>query len=530
MSVQPGPTFKRIAANGVATVFTIPFLLLDAADLQITLNGTLVTTGFTLSGIGNPQSTCTFTAAPTGDLLFQQVMTFQRLTDYQTNGDFQAITVNRDYDRLWLAIKQVNRDSNRALTVSLLEPEGIPPLPVKVMRALRMLAFDSDGNPITSNLTLAQLEQQPALALEAAAQADASAQAAGASAGAAGASAGAASASESASAAAAAAAAAAALSASNSGIQLGMSAWGHRPQPFAGFALDDGQELDRALYPSFAAALDAGLLPTVTQAQWAADPANRACFVAVSSTGKFRMRDLNGVSVGSIGAVFKRGGNGSTSLILRDQIQSHGHAMYASGIMAAGGSGNNSRTFDITGGTVLMPANSVRSPIDDGVGGTPRAGTETYPTHATGAWMTRLFGVITPLGAAESTALATAYASMAARISALEFAFVSANQTWAIGGTISLAHGLGSRPLRTALEAECVTADVGYSVGSVVDLGSSSCLVSGANNYGFTVVMNSTFMGVYIAAQGLAVIHQSTKAVTAMTPGSWRLRLKAGKS
>ncbi len=175
MSVQPGPTFKRYAANGVATVYGIPFLLLDAADLQITLNGVLVTTGFTLSGIGNPASACTFTSPPTGDLLFQQVMVFQRLSDYQMNGDFLSPTVNRDYDRLWLAMKQVSRDSGRALTVSELEPEGIPPLPAKLLRALKVLAFDLQGRPITSNLTLEQLEQQPALAIEAVAQAQAAA-------------------------------------------------------------------------------------------------------------------------------------------------------------------------------------------------------------------------------------------------------------------------------------------------------------------------------------------------------------------
>ena len=189
MSVQPGPTFKRYAANGVATVYAIPFLLLDAADLQITLNGVPVTTGFTLAGIGDPSSSCTFTIAPTGDLLFQMVMTFQRLADYQMNGDFLSGTVNRDYDRLWLAIKQVSRDNTRGLTVSLLEPEGIPPLPAKAARALKMLAFDANGDPTTSNLTLAQLEQQPALALESAAQAAQSASAAGESEAAAGSSA-----------------------------------------------------------------------------------------------------------------------------------------------------------------------------------------------------------------------------------------------------------------------------------------------------------------------------------------------------
>lgn len=185
MSVQPGPTFKRYAANGVATVYAIPFLLLDAADLKITLDGTLVTTGFTLAGVGSPTSSCTFSVAPAGDLLFQMVMTFQRLADYQMNGDFLSSTVNRDYDRLWLAVKQVSRDSGRALTVSQLDPEGIPPLPAKDVRALKILAFDASGNPVTSSLTLAQIEQQPALAIDAVQQAIAAKDAALVSAGAA---------------------------------------------------------------------------------------------------------------------------------------------------------------------------------------------------------------------------------------------------------------------------------------------------------------------------------------------------------
>ena len=175
MSVQPGPTFKRYAANGIAPTYAIPFLLLDAADLQITLDGILITSGFTLAGIGNPASSCTFTVPPLGDLLFQQVMPFQRLTDYQINGDLLAQTLNPDFDRVWLAVKQLLRDNGRALTAPLLEPEGIPPLPVIANRALKMLAFDAQGQPIPSNLTIEQIEQQPALALESAAAAATSA-------------------------------------------------------------------------------------------------------------------------------------------------------------------------------------------------------------------------------------------------------------------------------------------------------------------------------------------------------------------
>lgn len=140
------------------------------------------------------------------------------------------------------------------------------------------------------------------------------------------------------------AAEAAEVTSRSAGVQLGMTLTGNRAQPFQGFALDDGQELDKSLYPDFVAALTSGLFPTVTEAVWQADPTKRACFVLTSSTGKFRMRDLNGV----------------------------------------------------------------------------QAGTEAFPTHATGAWMTRLFGVITPLGSAEAASLATAYASLASRVGSLE--------------------------------------------------------------------------------------------------------------
>lgn len=95
MAVQPGPTEKRYAANGVATSYSIPFLLLEASDLQVTLNGTVITAGFTLTGVGNPASTITFippvfATPPSGDLLLELNVPFQRLTDYQENGDFLA--------------------------------------------------------------------------------------------------------------------------------------------------------------------------------------------------------------------------------------------------------------------------------------------------------------------------------------------------------------------------------------------------------------------------------------------------------
>lgn len=124
MAVPDGPTEKRYSANGITTSFTIPFLLLAASDLKVYLNDLEVASGFTVTGIGAPQSTITFTSAPSGILLLQLSVPFQRLNDYQENGDFLASTVNRDFDRIWQALKQLLRYSTRALSLGFFDVDG----------------------------------------------------------------------------------------------------------------------------------------------------------------------------------------------------------------------------------------------------------------------------------------------------------------------------------------------------------------------------------------------------------------------
>jgi len=124
MTVQNVPPEKRYAANGVSLSYTIPFLLIEAGDLDVFLNGTEITTGFTITGVGDPSSTITFSVAPLGDLYLVLNVPFQRLVDYQENGDFLASTVNRDFDRIWQALKQLFRYSVRALTLGNLDIDG----------------------------------------------------------------------------------------------------------------------------------------------------------------------------------------------------------------------------------------------------------------------------------------------------------------------------------------------------------------------------------------------------------------------
>lgn len=124
MSVQPGPTEKRYAANGVSLIYTVPFLVIEAGDLQVLLNGTLITSGFTHVGVGLPISYIEFVTPPTGDLFLQLNVPFQRLVDYQENGDFLSSTVNRDFDRIWQALKQLLRTTERSPVLGINDIDG----------------------------------------------------------------------------------------------------------------------------------------------------------------------------------------------------------------------------------------------------------------------------------------------------------------------------------------------------------------------------------------------------------------------
>lgn len=126
MAVPEGPTEKRYTGNGVTNIFTIPFLLLAATDLDVFINGVQVSSGYTLTGVGNPTSTITFTVAPASlaDIYLQLDVPFERLNDYQENGDFLSSTVNRDFDRIWQALKQLLRWSNRSLRLGNSDVDG----------------------------------------------------------------------------------------------------------------------------------------------------------------------------------------------------------------------------------------------------------------------------------------------------------------------------------------------------------------------------------------------------------------------
>ncbi|HHC1540057.1 phage tail fiber protein [Klebsiella pneumoniae] len=109
MSVPNQTPYNIYTANGLSTVFAYEFYLISASDIQVTINGSEVSSGYTVSGVGNTRGgEVTFLTAPANGatVIFERITPTYRLTDYQDNGDLLADTVNKDFDRLWMAIQR----------------------------------------------------------------------------------------------------------------------------------------------------------------------------------------------------------------------------------------------------------------------------------------------------------------------------------------------------------------------------------------------------------------------------------------
>ena len=109
MSVPNQTPYIIYNANGLTTVFPFEFYIINAGDIQVSINGTLVTSGYSVSGAGNVGGgNVNFITPPASGtvVMLERVVPTYRLTDYQDNGDLLADTVNKDFDRLWMAIQR----------------------------------------------------------------------------------------------------------------------------------------------------------------------------------------------------------------------------------------------------------------------------------------------------------------------------------------------------------------------------------------------------------------------------------------
>ena len=151
------------------TAFTYAFPIFSDADIKVYVGTTLktLTTDYTVSGAGddNGGTVTLVTGATTGDIItILRDMPVQRTSDYQTNGDFLADTVNDDFDKLVMMAQQNESELSRKLGLQLDDEDATMTLPLKDTRATKMLGFDADGDAVMSGSTMTDIDASVAAA------------------------------------------------------------------------------------------------------------------------------------------------------------------------------------------------------------------------------------------------------------------------------------------------------------------------------------------------------------------------------
>jgi len=154
MTVVVQTPFNQHTGNGVTTLFGFTFQLLAAGDLEVSLDGVVQPSGFTISGLGvQAGGSVTFAVAPASGVVvdIRRRIPLARSTDYQLNGDLPSDQIDLDFDRLWQAKQDAEFNAGLTVQVPLGDTAAPVILPDVTTRASRFLAFDGSGHPIAAN-------------------------------------------------------------------------------------------------------------------------------------------------------------------------------------------------------------------------------------------------------------------------------------------------------------------------------------------------------------------------------------------
>ena len=150
MTVTAATTRNDYTATNGQTVFPYTFTALADSDIKVLKNGVAISLGvdFTISGVPTYGGNVTLaTGAALNDKISVYLdMPLSRTTNYQNSGDFLALDVNGDFNKLWIALQQTETDFDRAIRRPLNEPGTINmQLPAVANRSNKLLTFDGSG-------------------------------------------------------------------------------------------------------------------------------------------------------------------------------------------------------------------------------------------------------------------------------------------------------------------------------------------------------------------------------------------------
>ena len=142
-------------ALGGETTFTYGFEIFASTDLVVERNGTALVEGtdYTVAGVGNASGgtiTLDGTQFPSGATVddtwvLYRAVTKERLADYQTAGDFRAVTVNAELDKMIAITQEMQRDIDYGIKFPIEDAlaTGDNTMPAKASRLGKYLYFDA---------------------------------------------------------------------------------------------------------------------------------------------------------------------------------------------------------------------------------------------------------------------------------------------------------------------------------------------------------------------------------------------------
>ena len=166
------PRRVQFTGNTGLGPFAFTFNILAAADIAVYKNATLltITTDYTVSVNANGTGSVTLTGAGSGTALVAADyltiigdLPLARTTDFTTAGDLLASALNDQLDANVVMTQQISERVDRALRQDPSDTDSNMTIPVKAVRAQKLLAFDSSGavtvQPYLNNETIVLVVQ-----------------------------------------------------------------------------------------------------------------------------------------------------------------------------------------------------------------------------------------------------------------------------------------------------------------------------------------------------------------------------------
>jgi hypothetical protein len=163
MTVSTQTAKSQYTGNGVTTAFTGSFPILDQTHITVilTVGGVdttqVLTTNYTVSGVGNPTHTVTFLVAPPNGsrvTIARNVPLTQEL-DLVENADLPSTELEKSYDKATMIDQQINESVSRSLKIPLSDPTATgTTFPNAAARANKLAAFDANGAPAVQDIAL----------------------------------------------------------------------------------------------------------------------------------------------------------------------------------------------------------------------------------------------------------------------------------------------------------------------------------------------------------------------------------------